>query len=221
MNMKSYCLIVFAISALIFNAKAHANTDQILLNEKLFQSVVEGNVKEFQEYLAAGADPNWMTDGETYPSSAFCEATKRGNESFLEVIVQFGDNIELLHGLGIRHSPASCAILYSNVHAFRMVVNMGIDITAVLNPDSPLAVQRTLLDNAIGADKAEIIWEIIQQTEPNEKQIVKIVRRLEFFGGFEADKSRTSRLILTQWLQDRGYEVELAPAAPDPRTYKR
>jgi len=212
--MKSCCLIVLIISTIVFSAKAQANTDQELLNEKLFQSVTEGNFKKFQEYLAAGADPNWLTDGETYYSSAFCEVTKRGNEQYLEAMAQMLDNIVLVHGKGIHNSPAACAVRYGNITAYRLLVDMGIDVLAVLDPDVPVVAQRTLLDLAINRRRADIVLDILQQTELNERQIISLTWSLEHFGGFEGDKTRSDRILLTQWLHQRGIEVNLAPASP-------
>ena len=215
------CFYFVVIFLLTTHCAVHANSEQALLDAKLSDAIFENDIVEFRNLLISGADPNWVAEGGDYMSSALCEATKIENRDFLEAIVQYVDNLEIRYSRSTFDSPASCAIMYVNFDAYKTLVTMGLDVSVVLNPEAKISAQRTLLDLALNGGKADIMWDIIQQTEPSDEQISSLVRSLEIFGGFEGHSNRTDRLNIAQWLRERGVAVNIAPAIPDPRTITR
>ena len=219
MNKISLVCYLFFLST--FNSVVFADTEQEELDRKMYIAVATQDYEKFKEYLFSGGEPNAITEKPWYPSSSLCEATRKGNEKYLDLIINSMEADEVLKGVSSTKNAVNCAIQYKNIEAFKKFISIGLDVTAVVDPDLPENTHRTWFDIAWRKRKSEIMWYIIQRSQPTEIQKSRINRSLQKFGGFEGSEDVQYFEKIANWLIEQGYDVNLAPPAPDPRTIKR
>lgn len=219
--MKNIFLLVVAAYAVLACTLIQANTERSSLDEALFLSIVENNFDKFEEALESGADPNAMTDGRYYISSALCEATKPENDKYLNTIYKVASDLEFQHSTVLFSSQANCAIGYRNMAALEKLISVGLDVEEILNPDVQEELQKTLLDFALSTGNMDIVWEIMQIAEPNERQIKRLVQSVEYSGGYEGHRYVPYIRNIADWLIEKNIEVNPRPPFPVQKAIKR
>lgn len=219
--MKKICVVIVAGCLCIFSMTLQAETEQSSLNERLFSSIIEQDLNKFKESLSLGADPNVATDGRYYLSSALCEATKVGNDQYLDAIAEAVLHLDFNYNSALYNSPATCAIGYRNKAALEKFMSMGLDVGVVLDPEAPAILQFTLLDVALNIGSVDIVWYLMQIVEPNDRQIQSLVRSVERSGGYIGHYYVPYIQKIVSWLREKGVKVQPKPPRPAPTLVPR
>jgi len=191
--MRAVYFFAFLLNSIFFASCVHADTEPLTLDERLYYSIVNGNIEDFKKHLVDGGNPSASIRGDYFVYSSMCEATRVGNELFLDAIINTVKEVDLSVTTITLSTPINCSIKYKNFAVFTKFVSMGVNIDAVINPEFSKKHHKTILDVAIAARNPEVMFYMLERTEPNDRQVSTLVRSLERFGGFEETDSVKSR----------------------------
>ncbi len=185
-------------------------SDQSDLDHLLLEQLKSDNYLGFVSALENGADPNRMFSGD--PNDwAMCYATRSGSEKYLQTLVDFGGQVDLVNPDNpsqLSSMPIACSIHHRNANSFEFLVQAGVDVDVNLcvNCD-PKFVTSPLIVSLIAGEYTTTL-RLIDLSTVRKKDVDGMIIAMENWPLIESSRHYPARLKIIQYLQDSGYSID-------------
>jgi len=202
-------------SFLLFVGMAHSAELSGTYEQKytLTNSISEKDMAKFDAMLDAGVTPYSIAGPGGFFSSAVCQSTVLGSEEFFERLIERQVDMSHVSKSGWDTTALTCAIFHKNWPVYLRILELGVDPDQILNPNVvDTRLQKTAFSDAIGLNRYEFAWDLLNRSPMDDVEIRDLIRVLERNGGIKGDPVQHYREKLTNWLREQGIKVNPKPA---------
>ena len=213
MNLSKHILSVLTLALLGLSSSFVFATNEA--DRQLLKAVGSGSVKQVQQAIAAGANPD-VYFGPRFREKPMCLATQQGFEKVLVTLLEAGANANILYSDAdiFSDDPLRCAIRSQNLRAFKLLHEAGAEIDRNLCPTCSAPFITTVLVPAISQDSFDIARYIMTNSEVPAGYERPMKQAINNHAVYADDKTLEDREWIADWLRARGMEV--TPREPWP-----
>jgi len=174
----------------------------------LRDAFIARDLARFEYWLIAGGDPTvWFEHAQD--GWVYCAATERGLESYLQLIIDkgFDVNFRQTHVHTTSSRPLTCAVRFDNFRALELLVSAGADPAVRLCLTCDGRMPRSVMDQAANVGKYHLAAWLVDKGNYSDAQFNTVIYGIENFPVDESNPRNALRLELAERIREQGFEV--------------